>query len=66
VALNDSGPKLPIEGTKVLTECVAAFGPFVLPLKGLCAKAVNLLDKPDKKVEGRSEVALIVDGDDGS
>jgi len=58
-ALNDTGPKVPVEAAKVLGECVAAFGPFVLPLKEVTAKAVGLLDKPDKKVQEQGRRLLL-------
>ena len=54
----DSGPKVPVEATKVLTEVVAAFGIYALPLKQVAGKCVGQLGKPDKKVQEASQKLL--------
>ena len=55
----DSGPKVPVEATKCLADTVAAFGPYVLPLKEVVAKCVAQLDKPDKKVQEAAQKLLL-------
>jgi hypothetical protein len=56
--MDDSGPKVPVEATKVLIECIAAFGAFAFPVKGLCGKLVGQLDKPDKAVKEAAQKLL--------
>jgi len=56
--MDDSGPKVPVECTKVLNECIVAFGAFSFDVKGVCGKLVSQLDKPDKSVKEASQKLL--------
>jgi len=56
--MDDSGPKVPVECTKVLTECIVAFGAFSFNVKEVCGKLVSQLDKPDKSVKEASQKLL--------